>query len=66
MITKSLNLNIMKFRPLYVFFSLVIISFFSSCEVVGDIFEAGVWSGILIVAAVVALIIFVVAKMMKK
>ena len=38
----------------------------SSCEVIGGIFKAGVWSGILIVVLVVALIIFVIAKMGKK
>ena len=34
----------------------------SSCQVVGDIFKAGVWVGILGVAAVVGLIIFIIAK----
>jgi hypothetical protein len=38
----------------------------SSCEVIGGIFKAGVWSGILIVVLVVALIIFIIAKMGKK
>ena len=33
-----------------------------SCQVVGDIFKAGVWVGILGVAAVVGLIIFIIAK----
>ena len=34
----------------------------SSCELVGDIFEAGVWFGVLGVVAVIALIFFLVRK----
>ncbi len=36
--------------------------FTSSCELVGDIFEAGVWSGILLVVGGILLLIFLVAK----
>lgn len=35
----------------------------SSCEVIGGIFKAGVWTGILIVAVVVGLLIWLIAKM---
>ncbi len=35
---------------------------FSSCEVVGGIFKAGVWVGILIVVAIIVLIIFLVTR----
>ena len=35
----------------------------SSCEAIGAIFKAGVWSGILLVVLVVALIIFIVSRM---
>lgn len=38
----------------------------SSCEVIGGIFKAGVWTGILIVAAVVGLIIWLIARMSGK
>lgn len=34
----------------------------SSCEVIGDIFKAGVWSGIIIVVVVLALIIWLISK----
>ncbi|QPH38774.1 hypothetical protein [Pedobacter endophyticus] len=34
----------------------------SSCELVGGIFKAGVWSGIIIVVVVVALLIWILAK----
>ena len=34
----------------------------SSCQVIGDIFKAGVGVGVFIVVAIIALIIFLVAK----
>ena len=42
------------------FFSLVLL--LSSCEVIGDIFEAGVWVGIVIVVLVIAIIIWIIRK----
>lgn len=34
----------------------------SSCQLIGDIFKAGVWAGVLLVVGVVGLIIFIIAK----
>ena len=34
----------------------------SGCELVGDIFQAGVWVGVIMVAAVVGLILMLVTK----
>lgn len=34
----------------------------SSCQVIGDIFKAGVWSGIILVVVIIALVIFVIGK----
>ncbi|HSD08666.1 hypothetical protein [Flavobacterium sp.] len=45
--------------------SLVLFSF-TSCEVIGDIFKAGMGFGIFIVIAVIALIIFVASKFLGK
>jgi hypothetical protein len=51
----------------YVFLLLVFVSIsLTSCELVGDIFKAGVWVGILAVAAVIGLIIFLIAKLSGK
>lgn len=36
---------------------------FSSCELIGGIFKAGVWAGVLMVAAVIGIIIFIISKM---
>lgn len=40
----------------------IILSTFTSCEVIGGIFKAGMGVGIFIVIAVVALIIFIISK----
>lgn len=37
---------------------------FSSCEVIGGIFKAGVWSGILIIVVIIVLIIWLISKFM--
>ena len=37
----------------------------SSCELIGDIFKAGVWVGILIVVGIIALILFLISKARK-
>ncbi len=41
---------------------LAILLSLSSCELIGGIFKAGVWSGVILVVAVVGVIIFVLAK----
>lgn len=38
----------------------------SSCELVGDIFKAGVWVGVLIVVAIIGLIIYLVSRVSGK
>jgi len=38
----------------------------SSCELVGDIFQAGVWVGVLVVVGIIALIIFLISKLRGK
>jgi len=45
-------------------FSLLLL--LSSCEVIGDIFGAGVYTGMFIVIFVIVLIIFVIVRMMRK
>lgn len=36
----------------------------AGCEVIGDIFKAGVWVGVLLVVGVVALIVWLIARSM--
>ncbi len=40
------------------------LSTLSGCEVIGGIFKAGVWSGVLLVFLGIALIIFLISKLM--
>ena len=46
-------------------FALLLLSILplSGCQVIGDIFKAGVWVGIILVIAVVGLVAWVVSKM---
>ena len=37
-----------------------------SCQAIGDIFKAGVWTGVLLVVGIVALIIFIISKVAGK
>jgi len=37
----------------------------TSCELAGDIFEAGMWVGVIIVVAVIALIIWIISRFRK-
>jgi len=49
------------------FFSVLFSLFmFSGCEVIGGIFKAGVWVGVLAVVAVVGVIIYFISKSSKK
>lgn len=34
----------------------------TSCELVGDIFEVGLWTGVIIIVVIVALILWLVSK----
>ncbi len=43
-----------------------LLMFLPGCELIGDIFGAGVWVGIIISALVVILIIFILVKIFKK
>lgn len=44
---------------------LFVITAMSSCEVIGDLIEFGIWVGIIIVVAVVALIYWIIRKFKK-
>jgi hypothetical protein len=39
---------------------------FTGCQAIGDIFKAGVWSGVLLVVGVIALVIFIIVKVSGK
>lgn len=38
----------------------------TSCELVGDIFSAGFYTGLFVVVLVIAIIIFIIAKMRRR
>jgi hypothetical protein len=51
----------MKHSTLWLF-ALALAMSLSSCELIGGIFKAGMWVGILIVVAVVGLVLWLVSK----
>lgn len=53
----------MKQYPYILTMMLIAMVTLSSCEVIGGIFKAGVWVGVLAVIGVVALIIFLISRM---
>ncbi len=38
---------------------------FTGCELVGDIFKAGVWVGVLVVVAIIGVVIWIISKASK-
>ncbi len=51
--------NVPYFQYMVVFFLLFTVS---SCEVIGGIFKAGVWTGIFVVVAIIVLVIFIISR----
>ncbi len=49
-------------KKLQLFFVMALMISLSSCQLVGDIFKAGMGVGIFLVLAVVGLIVFMIAK----
>jgi TRAP-type C4-dicarboxylate transport system permease large subunit len=48
------------------YFLLIILTLsLSSCELIGDIFKAGVWAGLLLVAAIIAIVIWIISRFRK-
>jgi uncharacterized membrane protein YkvI len=48
-------------KQVILFLSMMAVTFsFSSCAAIGDIFKAGVWVGVIVVVAVIALIFFLI------
>jgi hypothetical protein len=44
----------------------IVITILPGCEIIGGIFKAGVWTGVLLIALVIAVIIFIISKLGSK
>ena len=55
----------MKHHQLAVTIWLLAILLFSSCSAVEGIFKAGVWTGVIIIAVIVGLIVFIISRARK-
>jgi hypothetical protein len=49
-------------KPVSFLIPVLFILLFSGCQVIGEIFKAGVWVGVFIVVAVIALIALLISK----
>ncbi|HTL08788.1 MAG TPA: hypothetical protein VL307_11040 [Chitinophagaceae bacterium] len=49
--------------PVSIFLLTLLVTVFSSCEAIGGIFKAGVWSGVILVVVVIAIIIFIISRL---
>ena len=47
------------------FLLVVMISMLTGCQIVGDIFKAGVWVGILIVVGIIGILLWIVGRSKK-
>ncbi|OXB04057.1 hypothetical protein B0A81_17220 [Flavobacterium plurextorum] len=63
LIYEIIKLRIMQNKILRMLMVFVILFSFTSCEVIGDIFKAGMGFGIFIVIFIIAIIIFIFAKL---
>lgn len=55
--------NVMKRYVLYPLWSLLLLMSLTSCELVGDIFEAGMTVGVILVLAIIGIVVWLVVKM---
>lgn len=55
------------FKTFYLSLILILVAtMLNGCGVIGDIFEAGVWIGVIVTIAVVGLIVFIIVKIIQK
>ena len=54
----------MKKYIIQVFAVLLLMITFTGCSVIGDIFEVGMWAGVIMVVLVIALIFWIVKKLL--
>jgi len=53
-------------KSFYTIIFLLIALFYSSCAAIEAIFKAGVWVGVLIVVAIIALAIYIITRFTKR
>lgn len=63
MLKKKLSLNQWTLNLMMLLLASVTLS---SCEIVGDIFEAGVWTGVILIALVIIAIIYIFSRFRRR
>ena len=61
MLIVKIDIDMKKILPLGII--ALLCTTLTSCEVIGGIFKAGVWSGIIVVVVVLALVIWILSKL---
>jgi hypothetical protein len=49
-------------KQISLFVLLLMFGFLSGCAVIGDIFKAGVWVGVLVVVGIIALVLYLITR----
>jgi hypothetical protein len=52
----------MKLNSVMMILLVAIVTTLSSCEVIGDIFQAGMWVGVIVVVLIIALVLWLINK----
>jgi hypothetical protein len=58
------HLHMKKIMPAFAL--LVVVTLFNSCSAIEAIFKAGFWAGLLFVAVIVGIVLFILANVFKK
>ena len=53
----------MKFYNILVTILIALLATFTGCEIIGGIFEAGFWVGIIVVVLLIAIVVWIVSRM---
>ena len=51
-----------KFNALKYFIVSIVIVSLQSCQAIGDVFKAGMWSGIVIVVLIIGVVLYLISK----
>jgi uncharacterized membrane protein YkvI len=55
------GLIVLRLLPLFLVLVITVVSF-AGCQVIGDIFKAGFWAGVILVVIILAIVLWIVAK----
>lgn len=63
---KPIYIQLMMNKITFLCFFFLCLTLFSGCELIAGIFEAGVWTGVALVALIVVLVIYLITKLIRR